>query len=586
MRVLMFPGGNDLTEASPQRGAASPANSSFGPRFTALAFASLLALDATAATVEVIEYYSAGQDHYFISSLQADINALDSGQFKGWVRTGKTFGAYPTSTAGASPVCRFYIPPALGDSHFYSASPTECAQTQSKNPSFVEESAAVMYIDLPDPTTGACPAGDVPVYRVWDNRADTNHRYTTDRTIRSQMVAQGWIAEGYGTDQVIMCAPPAPPPAAVPPPCKGNNPRVAVPGAPHGMYVWNPNHRSAVYQSALANDVIGKDSTLCGASLVIDWSDVETAKGVFNWSSVTAAAKPYTDAGLTVNLLFAAATEGPVNTVTPAWVTNPVSQGGAGVPAVSCAGQPTMPVYFNAAFEAAWEAFIAAAVHQFSFANSPLAASVGYMRFATAGGAEALPPPGYNDGGACQALWTAAGYSYDVWNTHEANIINTIGRQPTDKQMMVSLPNISGGPNVYAVSNLGAAVAAANHIGFSFENLGVNNVAGPTSAPGPCDPQAQLINLHWCQAYTTYAGQVPLAQQPITATTNTSVATMDIAKLLQYALANKIQIFELYPEEWLQANSPSSPGFVPANQAAYKAALEAASLVLGATNGH
>jgi len=300
---------------------------------------------------------------------------------------------------------------------------------------------------------------------------------------------------------------------------------------------------------------------------------------------VTAAAKPYTDAGLTVNLLFADTTEGPTNTVTPAWVTNSIANGGDGVPTVSCPGQPTMPVYFNATYEAAWEAFIAAAVHQFSFANSPLAASVGYMRFATAGGAEALPPPGYNDGGACEALWTAAGYSYNAWNTHEANIINAMGSQATDKQMMVSLPNVAGGPNVYAVANLGAAVAVARHVGFSFESLGLSNVADPNSTPAPCNPQAQIVNLHWCQAYTTYVGKVPFAQQPITATTTTSAATMDIAKLLQYALANNIQIFELYPEEWLQADSPTSPGFVAANQARYQAALQAASLVLGATNG-
>jgi hypothetical protein len=132
---------------------------------------------------------------------------------------------------------------------------------------------------------------------------------------------------------------------------------------------------------------------------------------------------------------------------------------------------------------------------------------------------------------------------------------------------------------------MGAAVAASRRIGFSFENLGVNNVAVPAATPAPCNPLAQIINLHWCQAYTNYVGHIPLAQQPITATTNTAVATMDIAKLLQYALANRIQIFELYPEEWLQANSPTSPGFVPANQARYQAALQAASLVLGATDG-
>jgi hypothetical protein len=45
------------------------------------------------------------------------------------------------------------------------------------------------------------------VYRVWNNRADTNHRYTTDRAARDAMVAAGWIAEGYGNDAVIMCSP-------------------------------------------------------------------------------------------------------------------------------------------------------------------------------------------------------------------------------------------------------------------------------------------------------------------------------------------------------------------------------------------
>jgi hypothetical protein len=47
----------------------------------------------------------------------------------------------------------------------------------------------------------------IPVYRVWDARIDTNHRYMTDRTLRDQMVAQGWVEEGYGSDAVIMCAP-------------------------------------------------------------------------------------------------------------------------------------------------------------------------------------------------------------------------------------------------------------------------------------------------------------------------------------------------------------------------------------------
>jgi hypothetical protein len=207
------------------------------------------------------------------------------------------------------------------------------------------------------------------------------------------------------------------------------------------------------------------------------------------------------------------------------------------------------------------------------------------MRFATGGGAEALIPPGVGDGGTCQQAWAAAGYTYDAWNQHEARIITAMGSQQSDKQIMVSLGQAPSGPNVYDVSNKAAAVAVPLKVGFSFENLGAGNTTAPSAAPGPCNPQAAIANLHWCQAYTTYLGQVPFAMQPITATNNTNVATIDIGNLLHYALDNNIQIFELYGEEWLQADSPSWPSFVAANQAKYQAALQAASMVLGATNG-
>jgi hypothetical protein len=161
----------------------------------------------TAATVQVVEFYNAARDHYFISAAAAEIADLDSGVHAGWTRTGRGFKAYATAASGASPVCRFYIPPPYGDSHFYSASPAECAQVQASYPAFTYEAPNVFYIGLPDATTGACATGTVPVYRAWDNRADTNHRYTTSTTVRAQMLAIGWIAEGYGPDQVIMCAP-------------------------------------------------------------------------------------------------------------------------------------------------------------------------------------------------------------------------------------------------------------------------------------------------------------------------------------------------------------------------------------------
>lgn len=168
--------------------------------------AALSALVNTASAVPVIEYYWAARDHYFMTAIPAEIAALDGGTFGGWVRTGQSFNAYAQPAGFASRVCRFYIPPAYGDSHFYSASPEECAAVQVKFPALIEESTSVFYIALPDLNTGVCPAGTVPVYRLWNTRADSNHRYTTSLTIRSQMIAKGYVPEGYGPNSVGMCA--------------------------------------------------------------------------------------------------------------------------------------------------------------------------------------------------------------------------------------------------------------------------------------------------------------------------------------------------------------------------------------------
>jgi len=169
--------------------------------------------------VNVVEYYAPSLDHYFITALQPEIDALDTGRIPGWRRTGFGFKGFASPTgigAGANPVCRFYIPPAVGDSHFFSAAPDECAallQKMMTDPlyaGYIYETPNLFYIYLPDTTTGACPAGTIPVYRLWNQRADSNHRYTTDLAIKAQMIAAGYVTEGYGPDAVDMCAPNTP----------------------------------------------------------------------------------------------------------------------------------------------------------------------------------------------------------------------------------------------------------------------------------------------------------------------------------------------------------------------------------------
>ncbi len=55
-------------------------------------------------------------------------------------------------------------------------------------------------------TMYACPSGTIPIYRVFNNRHDANHRYMTSTVVRAQMEAAGWIREGDGPNATIMCA--------------------------------------------------------------------------------------------------------------------------------------------------------------------------------------------------------------------------------------------------------------------------------------------------------------------------------------------------------------------------------------------
>ncbi|MEP7181172.1 MAG: hypothetical protein ABI886_03155 [Betaproteobacteria bacterium] len=158
-----------------------------------------------------IEYYYGTLNHYFLTSNPVEINKLDTGGFPGWVRTGQQIGVVASGDAAstASTVCRFYGNPAKGlDSHFYSASAEECAAVIAKYPdAWLLESSNVFRSYVPD-TNGVCPINLTPVFRLYNNRADVNHRYTTSTGIKQEMIAAGWIPEGVGPNAVVWCAVP------------------------------------------------------------------------------------------------------------------------------------------------------------------------------------------------------------------------------------------------------------------------------------------------------------------------------------------------------------------------------------------
>jgi hypothetical protein len=153
-----------------------------------------------------VEFYNAALDHYFITWMPDEVVKLGAGtELKGWMRTGYEFKVNTAPQATTAPVCRFYIPPELGDSHFFGRDVAECNATAQKFPALMLEDPQFMHMVLP--VAGVCPNDTTPIYRVFSNRTDANHRYMTDKAVRDQMVAKGWIAEGDGPDLVVMCAP-------------------------------------------------------------------------------------------------------------------------------------------------------------------------------------------------------------------------------------------------------------------------------------------------------------------------------------------------------------------------------------------
>lgn len=162
--------------------------------------------------VLAIEYYHAGFDHYFITAIPAEITALDNGTFAGWQRTGLSFNVYAATSApaGSSTVYRFFSTSFTPkSSHFYTANAAEYAAVLTNHDWQFEGQVFNVLVPSPD---GTCPAGTIPVYRLYNNGqgAAPNHRFTTDLTVRNSMLSRPadkvWIAEGAGVG-VGMCAP-------------------------------------------------------------------------------------------------------------------------------------------------------------------------------------------------------------------------------------------------------------------------------------------------------------------------------------------------------------------------------------------
>jgi len=183
----------------------------YGTCVAALSSLTVSTQPAATATAPVVEFYNATLDQYHSTQNAAEIHDLDTGVHPGWVRTGGSFMAYVPGQDDNRGVIvqRWYGKPEAGlNSHFLTWLPPEedALSYGFLAGAWIFESGATFVIPAPYATTGACPGGTVPVYRLWNNRPDSGHRYTADKATQQQMMNAGSVAEGFGPDSVFMCA--------------------------------------------------------------------------------------------------------------------------------------------------------------------------------------------------------------------------------------------------------------------------------------------------------------------------------------------------------------------------------------------
>ena len=152
---------------------------------------------------QFVEFFNAGLDHYFYTGDASEIAAIEAGKVgPGWSRTGKSFRAVTApgciESSGKTLVYRFFGIPGVGpNSHFFTRDRAECYVVNKSGQWSFEGLPFWASAPLPD---GTCAAkyfeAQVPLYRVWRPFGDSNHRFTTDRAVVTEMESKGWIDEG------------------------------------------------------------------------------------------------------------------------------------------------------------------------------------------------------------------------------------------------------------------------------------------------------------------------------------------------------------------------------------------------------
>jgi hypothetical protein len=326
---------------------------------------------------------------------------------------------------------------------------------------------------------------------------------------------------------------------------------VEMPNSPHGLFV-------ILFPGARVNaqaKILLHNPAVCGANFYIVWNEVDrgpAASPRYNWSSIEEQIAPWIAARKKVNFIIWATTYSKNASATPDYVF-------AKVPSVSCPAFGHVPVFWNSEFMRNYQSFMAAVVDKFG--KNP---AVGYIRFGLGAGGEIYP--------ACMHFMRDQGFSDETWKKYIFDMLDYEKSLNSPKQLAVGL-NAYGEP-----PKLDFSAAVAEHAardGIAIGNQGLSADDPRNDAVGkPCMAD-------WCRVFRQARGKVPLVLQTLGPTKpDHSGDVGSLVDMLPFAVNQRVQIFEIYLQDWLVAYDQYTPGY-PEHHEEYRRVLEDAAKVLG-----
>lgn len=296
------------------------------------------------------------------------------------------------------------------------------------------------------------------------------------------------------------------------------------------------------------------DPTVTGANIVVPWSKVDRgvdASRQYDWSYVYQQARPWVDAGKTVNLLFWGAAqkteqEFDDKPITPNYVLQQTET-------VSCQCKvggkceldpPKIPVFWDEDYQEHYRNAVKAMVAEFS--DKPW---IGYYRFGIGVGAESYPGNGVSyEKNPCTKEWEKppVNLSETVWREHSLDFLNFLSTLETPKTILVTINNYGQSRKIAREI---AAYAADNGFGIGTQGLTKRAIA--------LAEKDKSCYADWCNLFPKYDPKVLLEVQTAAQSNPAGKGRVGpLPPLLDFGLEKGVDIFELYQAEWFVANDP------------------------------